>query len=291
MKLEKLQYFIDLVNSGSFTKTGQMNHIAQTSISQQVHSLEDHFNTKLIDRNVNPVRPTKAGRLLYQEAQKVVQQYAKLEQTMSDFQTGQNRIRIEYTSLIDLDFLVSLTKKLQNQTNLLFELEKQPQKEIAANLRNGQFDLAISFDSEFSNEKLLQTVTLYEGTYCGLVGKNHPLFNQSFITNKQLYDYPLVMLSPNAIGKSYQLMLTHAKQDGYLPNIAQTVNDIETEFFLLRTQNLIGFFPNNYPLPENHHDLHLLPIKDTNHKFKIVFAYRKDFNQTALIRAISAIKL
>lgn len=82
MNLEKLTYLIDLVDSSSFTKAAAKNHIAQTSISQQIRSLEDYFGVKFIDRSVTPVAPTPAGRLLYQEALKVSQQYTDFEKKL-----------------------------------------------------------------------------------------------------------------------------------------------------------------------------------------------------------------
>ncbi len=286
MNLEKLKYFVDLVNTSSFTKTGLKNHIAQTSVSQQIRSLENYFDVKLIDRNVTPIEPTVAGKLLYKEALKVLQQYSLLEEKMNDYKTGQKKIRIEYTSIIDLNFLIQLTEELKNETELTFDLEKVQLKDVSAGLKDGLYDLAISFDSEFEDEKLLQTLPLYQGTYSALVGKDHPLYKKDSISSSELYQYPLVMLSPETIGKSYHLMLKHAQEDGFVPEIKKTTDDIETEIFLLRTQQLVGFFPDNYPLPTSHTDLKLLPIKDTNHKFKIVFAYRKDFVRSLLSQVI-----
>ncbi|CAK1243272.1 LysR family transcriptional regulator [Fructobacillus tropaeoli] len=289
MNLEKLHYFVDLVDTSSFTKTGLKNHVSQTSVSQQIRSLEDHFNVKLIDRTVTPIAPTEAGKILYEESLRVLRQYDVLEEKLTDFKEGQKRIRIEYTSATELDFLVELTEKLKKQTELEFDLEKVQLKDVSAGLKNGQYDLAISFDSEFWDEKLLQTFPLYQGTYAALVGRNHPSFNQEAISSAELYQYPLVMLSPEAIGKSYHMMLSNALQDGFQPDIQKTVDDIETEFFLLRTQPLIGLFPDNYSLPVAQDKLKLVPIKDTNHKFEIVFAYRKDFDESLLSQVVQAI--
>lgn len=289
MNIEKLHYFIDLVNTSSFTKTGLVNHIAQTSVSQQIRSLENYFDVKLIDRTVTPIEPTEAGKLLYKEALKVLQQYDLLEEQMKDYKSGQRKIRIEYTSIIDLNFLMLLIEKLRDNTNLTFDLEKVQLKDVAAGLNNGYYDLAISFDSEFQDEKLLETLPLFQGTYFALVGKDHPMYKKKSISGAELYQYPLIMLSPESIGKLYHLMLKNAQKDGFTPDIKKTVDDIETELFLIQTQQLIGFFPENYPLPTQEGALKLLPIRDTNHKFKIVFSYRKDFDKSLLSQVIRTI--
>ncbi len=53
MNIEKIKYFIDLVESGNFTYTAQKNFVSQTTISQQIHSLEKEFGAQLIDRKTN----------------------------------------------------------------------------------------------------------------------------------------------------------------------------------------------------------------------------------------------
>ena len=75
MYLEKLKYFIDLVQTGSFTKAGKKNFVSQASITQQIRLLESHFACQLIDRSTIPVKPTEAGKILYQEALQLIQQY------------------------------------------------------------------------------------------------------------------------------------------------------------------------------------------------------------------------
>ena len=61
LSLLKLKYFIDVVETGSFTKAGKKNHIAQTSVTQQIREIEKYFQCTLIDRSVLPVKPTSMG--------------------------------------------------------------------------------------------------------------------------------------------------------------------------------------------------------------------------------------
>lgn len=157
MYLEKLKYFIDLVQTGSFTKAGKKNFVSQTSITQQIRFLETQFACQLIDRTTIPVKPTEAGKLLYQEALQLMQQYERLTQRMSDYNEQKNRIRIEYTSIMDIQLFSQIihNKRLEKE-NILLDIEKVPLKGVAENLVNHRYDAAISFDSEFLKKSKLK---------------------------------------------------------------------------------------------------------------------------------------
>jgi DNA-binding transcriptional LysR family regulator len=210
---------------------------------------------------------------------------------MADYNEQRNRVRIEYTSIMDIQLFSQIVqdKKLEEE-NILLDVEKVPLKGVAENLLNHRYDLAISFDSEFFEEKQIQTLPLYYGDYCAVVGKKHPFFTKESLTLEELYDQSIVMLSPETIGKSYYLMLEHALQDGYAPNIAKVTNDIETEIFLIQNNEMVGFFPENYPLIEDDMDLKSLRIEDSHHQFEIVLAYLVNEQNAAVQRLLELLK-
>lgn len=63
-----LRTFITAVDSGSFTKASEILYISPTAIMKQINTLEDHLNMKLIDRTPTGIKPTAAGRIIYQDA-------------------------------------------------------------------------------------------------------------------------------------------------------------------------------------------------------------------------------
>ncbi|MGP5429170.1 LysR family transcriptional regulator [Enterococcus malodoratus] len=291
MYLEKLKYFIDLVQTGSFTKAGKKNFVSQVSITQQIHFLEEYFGCQLVDRSTIPVKPTDAGKILYQEALHLVQQYDRLTQRMSDYKEQQNRIRIEYTSIMDIQLFSQIIHEQQiEQENILLDVEKVPLKGVAENLRNQRYDLAISFDSEFFEEEQISTLPLYYGNYCAVVGKEHPFFEKEMLSMEELYSQPIIMLSPETIGKSYYLMLENALKDGYEPNIAKVTDDVETEIFMIQNSKLVGFFPENYPGIADDMDLKALPIKESHHQFEIVLAYLNTEQNSTVQRLLELLK-
>ena len=78
------------------------------------------------------------------------------------------------------------------------------------------------------------------------------------------------------------MMIQHAALDGYHPKIVRSADDIETELFYINTENLIGFFPDNYNADYLKNDVRLILLEDTNHTFRIEIAYLKDNKNIAL---------
>lgn len=274
MHIEKLKYFIDLYECGSYTETARKNYISQTSVTQYIHALENEFRLKLFDRTVTPVRPTPAGELFYQEARILWEQYGNMRTKMEHFQ--QNReltLRIAYASMVEIQSLlpvVDIFKKRHPHVALV--LSKALIRDLAEGLEKNVYDLAICIDSAFPHSPLLRTRTLHAGKYAALVGKNHPLFHADEIGMDELYRYPLIMLSPESIGNAFRVMEEKTLSTGYIPNIVKTVPDLETEMLLIITENLIGFAPDNYNLVDFNGNIRLIPVRDFNHTFRIELA-------------------
>lgn len=292
MNIRRIKYFIDLVECRNFTETAKKNYVSQTTISQQIAALEEEFNIQLIDRKQIPIEPTKAGWLFYGEAIALWKQYNHMKTSMDNFQKYNTQsLSIEYAAMTDIQSLLKLIPSFQeNYPNIKLELNKVLLKDIAAYLQKGIYDVAIACDSEFQGKEDIETYTLYSGRYCAVVNHGHPLFHQETIAKEDLYAYPLVMLNPTAIGRSYSLMIQHAAQDGYQPNILRTADDVETELFYIMTENLIGFLPDNYQLAYLQDEVRLIPIEDSHHTFKIEASYLQNNSNPALPAFLKQIK-
>ncbi|SDX96170.1 DNA-binding transcriptional regulator, LysR family [Evansella caseinilytica] len=284
MNIEKIKYFIDLVECRNFTETAKKNFVSQTTISQQIASLEKEFDVKLINRKQIPIEPTKAGWLFYGEALVLWKQYNHMKTKMASFQREHCQfLSIEYSALTDIQQLLRFIPAFKEANrNIHLELSKVLLKNISEFLQRGLYDVAIAVDSEFKDKDGIRTHPLYKGRYCAVVSYQHPLFHHDAITKEELYQYPLIMLNSTAIGSSYYLMIQNAIEDGYEPNILRAVDDVETELFHIITENLIGFFPENYHLAYPHDEVRLIPLVDSHHTFKVEIGYLADNANPAL---------
>lgn len=68
MNIYKIKYFLDLVECRNFTDAAKKNYVSQTTVSQQIASLEKEYGMQLIDRKKVPIEPTQAGWVFHKEA-------------------------------------------------------------------------------------------------------------------------------------------------------------------------------------------------------------------------------
>ena len=69
----QMSYFIAVVETNSFFEAGEVCHISQSAISQQIQALERELQVTLLERHGRKFTVTPAGRYFYEQAKKQVQ--------------------------------------------------------------------------------------------------------------------------------------------------------------------------------------------------------------------------
>ena len=88
MNIRRLRYFVKIIDLGSLTGAAEVLHIAQPALSQQLSTLEEEFQQRLVMRTKQGVTPTAAGLVLYRHAQTILRQ---LDQACTEVKSaGQN---------------------------------------------------------------------------------------------------------------------------------------------------------------------------------------------------------
>ena len=88
MNIRRLRYFLKIIDVGSLTRAAEVLHIAQPALSQQLSTLEEEFQQRLVMRTKQGVTPTAAGLVLYRHAQTILRQ---LDQACTEVKSaGQN---------------------------------------------------------------------------------------------------------------------------------------------------------------------------------------------------------
>ena len=84
MHIETLKVFCDLVDLESFSLAAERNFITQSAVSQQIRTLEDKFNRRLLERvrGRREVKLTSAGDVFYKESKKVLAAFDELQESL-----------------------------------------------------------------------------------------------------------------------------------------------------------------------------------------------------------------
>ncbi len=82
MNLRQFQYFVGVVDAGSFSRAAASLRIAQPALSQQISNLERELGTALLIRSQRGVQPTAAGNIFYRSARAVLNEIEHVRSTL-----------------------------------------------------------------------------------------------------------------------------------------------------------------------------------------------------------------
>ena len=78
-RFDAMRAFVQVVDSGSYTKAALQLNLHKATVSQQIQQLEDKLGTRLLTRTTRSVTPTAEGLAYYQHACAILQQVDEVE--------------------------------------------------------------------------------------------------------------------------------------------------------------------------------------------------------------------
>ncbi len=106
MELRHLRYFVAVAEALNFTKAAAKLHLAQPSLTRQIHNLEEELGVRLLNRSKSQVALTEEGRSFLGDAQRILALATEsilAVQRLSRGETGQ--LNIAYLPNFDFELL------------------------------------------------------------------------------------------------------------------------------------------------------------------------------------------
>src|SRR5512141_2476917 len=106
MELRHLRYFVAVAENLNFTKAGAKLRLAQSSLTRQIHNLEEEIGVRLLNRSKSHVALTEEGRSFLVDARRILAlatESVLSVQRLSRGETGQ--LNIAYLSNFDFELL------------------------------------------------------------------------------------------------------------------------------------------------------------------------------------------
>ena len=290
MNTKNLEYFIKVVEAGSFTKAAEEAFISQSAISQQVKALEDELGYKLMNRDKKGFELTDAGRYIYLEGKNIINSIREVSTHAGFISENKNQsLRIGYV----VNYGYHELKKA-----LMIFSEKYP--EIKLSLKGGTHDVVSSnnindltdiligdqrkpFSDTFNN---IELGILY---YTIRVSNSSSLSHKNDVTIKDLKGYKcIVIASRDETPKEIEFFKTVLGFDGdYI-----YANSL-TEANLMVAANL-GFLPTASKIKEKISDdsITSIPLLKNNEiiKTKLYAFYKKSFDDNLYEKLILILK-
>ncbi|CAM3046368.1 LysR family transcriptional regulator [Paenibacillus sediminis] len=202
MNISQLETLMMISKTMSFRKAGELLNLTQPAVSAQIKSLEDEFKTVLVDRN-QPVTLTDRGQVFLEHAERILGIVEELKQKLSDLeQIPQGHIVLGTTTSIAIQILPRVLSYFQDQFPLIkTTIQSMPSSQIYNQVENGLIDIGIGYLIERNPN--LNTSVLYYDTFELVVSPKHPLAGMKHATVEVLRDTPLILLTPDTVGRRF----------------------------------------------------------------------------------------
>ena len=176
MNIQQLEYILAVDTYRHFAKAAEHCRVTQPTLSMMIQKLEDELGIKLFDRNLQPVRPTPAGRKVIEQARNVLYQASLIKDIVNEEeQSLKGTVRLAVLPTIAPYLLPRFFQQLsEKHTDLDIRMLEMNTAPTMAALQNGEIDAAI-IANQLTESYLLGDILYYE-QFFGYVAHNESIF-------------------------------------------------------------------------------------------------------------------
>jgi DNA-binding transcriptional LysR family regulator len=190
--LRQLEIFCKILELKSFSKAAESIGLSQASVSERMANLEKKIGVKLFDRLGREIQPNKIGKLLYQQAKKLLEMKQRTCLELEEFlDIHRGDIKIGGSTIPGEYILPKILGSFKNQyPDITVKLQIADSNEISIQVSEGVLELGIVGSK--SKIKCLTYKKLWEDELVLAVSSSHRWSSKNPISIKELSQEPFI---------------------------------------------------------------------------------------------------
>lgn len=243
IRLDDIETAINVTECKHFTRTGAKLHKDQTTVSKSMKRVEACLGTKLVDRRVHPVRPTKAGSVFLYWGRRglyaLARGFAEVQRTI---EVNHSVLHVGYTSYLDLTML-SYIEKVEAAPGVYFPNRKHSSStsEIIASVLAGEWDCG--FIVTPATTEGLTGIPIYQDQFGLVMANDHPLARKRKVGIGDLRDLGLILPSKERNIGCRAWFMERCGVEGVSPRVVQEVGNPHEAWFLASQHSGAALMP------------------------------------------------
>jgi DNA-binding transcriptional LysR family regulator len=219
VQLQQLVYFLAVARTRHFTRAAELTHVAQPSLSKQIHCLERELGSELFHRARGNVTLTPAGEVLVPFAKRILADVETARLQVNELaELRQGRLRLGATpSLCTGPLAHALASFRLRYPGIQLVIDESGSRDLVRQLAEGAIDLAMITSPVHRGDPTLDTVPILREQLTVAVPRSMDLGFDSFRI-ADLQDRPLVMFREGYDLRS--MTLTACQRAGFQPRFA-----------------------------------------------------------------------
>ena len=193
MEIRQLKYFVRMAQRLNFSEAARSLYVSQSTLSQQIKSLEYELGTLLFQRDSHSVSITESGEMLLPLAIQTLQDAEACKAQMNDLKellTGELNIGVTYS------FSQILTETVKNfvkeYPGVKLNIFYRNMAELMEVLRHREVDLVLAFKPDQPYDEI-ESSYLFGDKLSVIMRKDHPLADKESISLEELKRHRLAI--------------------------------------------------------------------------------------------------
>ena len=231
MELRHLRYFVAVAEELNFTRAAEKLHLAQPSLTRQIHNLEEELGVSLLDRSKNQVALTQEGASFLVDARRLVALSLESVKAVQRFSRGESgQLNLGYLFKFNFDLLpATLETFYQTCPEIAVNLfDMTPAEQLRA-LKARKIDLGfVGLRPPANEEKMpgLNWACVARHDVAVVLPIKHPLAKKREVLIRDLKSLFFVAMSEETHPGSRAWLSAICHEAGFTPRILQ---DVELE--------------------------------------------------------------
>ena len=232
MELRHLRYFVAVADELNFTRAAEKLHLAQPSLTRQIHNLEDELGVRLLNRTKNQVSLTEEGKSFLIDARRLVALSRESMEAIQRFSRGESgQLNLGYLFKFNFELLpVTLATFYQTCPEMAVNLfDMSPAEQLRA-LEARKIDLGfvgLRPPAAYKNTTALEWYCVAHHAIVVVLPAHHLLAKESKIMLRDLKALFFVAMSEQTHPGSRDWLSSLCQKAGFTPRILQDV-DLES---------------------------------------------------------------
>jgi DNA-binding transcriptional LysR family regulator len=216
MTIIQMQYFAAVCEYGSISRSAEVLHISQPSISMAIKDLEKEFGIILFHRENKQLRISQEGMYIYERIKDILNRINSLEVQMADIGSQQSRLCLGIPNFTGMYLFFNLMGDFHHENpGINFEVKQCSSSMAFKMLDNGSCVAAIIVEPDTIPDNLdKHPVLSSEFVYC--VNSSHPLAGVKSVSLSEIQNEPLILSEEESF--MTKQIKKHFYDEGLVPN-------------------------------------------------------------------------
>jgi DNA-binding transcriptional LysR family regulator len=241
MEFSQLEFFVTVVEEGSFSKAAERVFRTQPAVSIAIRRLEEEIGAPLFERSQKTPALTEVGELVYDHAKRILSLRDQTFDVVSELKSLQRgRVRIganESTSLYLLPHLILDYRALH--PNVMVEIFRHPSERLPREVLDHNVDFAVLASEPVDSD--LESFPVLRDELVLIVHPEHPMAKRPSVKVEELGNESFLAHNVKT-GSRYKVMETFAEHHTPL-NITLELATIETIKRFVQLRIGLAFVP------------------------------------------------